>query len=682
MEQKKYDVFISYSSKDSNTAFMLCEALENEGLTCWIAPRDVRAGHYATSIVEGIESSKLFVLLFSQNSNDSVPVLNELEMAMGNRLLIIPARIEEVLPSKAMKFYLMATHWFDILDAKSVDDFKGFVSVVKKNLGKNENRDTIHTVKPPKIVKKRSSYLKKIYPLIALIALGIGFFFWNKTPTDKNESLTTKKAEKSKVEILANKLISQTKEAQHWKEEYFKLKEKYKDYPQITVQAEKIQKREGYERAVSFYTNVKVNKIKKEISTPPKPKSNNKEKSSDTITTNLEPTTNISYIEGQVTDNMIVPIDEGAKPIDANKYRKKALIIENYNYVKLPKLQDKSSSLDKLKTTLEELGFDVTSKKNLNSKEFHKAIEKFSEELSEEPDTIGFIYYSGHGYQLKNESYLIPIDIRNKNEIAYSALNTKEMLESLSNAGNTLNMFFLDTFINIKKYLHSIPSNTLLMYSASGETTEDSTTFLDSLTKQIAKPMDIHLIANHISTEVAKITDNKQIPIIISNHTSPIFLNKPNKIFNLSSNKKLFIVVKNEITNQEKRVFCKGERLKIYIKDMEEIPYLVVLSLDKKGKVILLQPAPKNPRHLTFSIETEVTPPYGKDYLKFFALTNKEQYNKVLKLSKRFSKDGILNNIAIEELYQILLSDRDFKEETVQIKTIPMDKEQCYESVF
>lgn len=34
----KYDVFISYSSKDSGVAFDVCAMLEAAGLTCWIAP--------------------------------------------------------------------------------------------------------------------------------------------------------------------------------------------------------------------------------------------------------------------------------------------------------------------------------------------------------------------------------------------------------------------------------------------------------------------------------------------------------------------------------------------------------------------------------------------------------------------------------------------------------------------
>ena len=655
---------------------MLCEALENEGLICWIAPRDVEAGHYATSIVEGIESSKLFVLLFSQNSNESVPVLNELEMAMGSKLLLIPVRIEEVLPSKAMKFYLMATHWIDVLDAKSVDDFKDFVSVVKKNLGKDKNRDTIHAFKSSKRINKKSTYLKNFFLFIALIAsiaTIVNLFSWNKIL----KSLTIEKEESiksSKVEILANKLIAQTKEAQHWKEEYFRLKEKYKEYPQLTVQAEKIQKTQGYEKAVSFYINIKIDEIKKETLNPIYRSADKiKKEISDTITTNLKSTIDVSSKEIEVIDKIIIPTD---------KYHKKALIIGNYDYLKIPKLEDPSSSLDKLKITLEELGFDVTTKKNLKSKELHEVIEKFSEELSEEPNSIVFIYFSGHGSQVENKNYFIPINIniQNKLNIKYKAINLNQILETLS-LSNKLNMFFFD--MCIKGYIPPIPSNTLLMYANSSI---DNTNFINSLTNQISKPINIGLIIKNIRKEVSRITHNEQIPISVSNYILPITLNKKNntihKIFNLSNKKKLSIVVTNGITNQEKRIFCKGEILKIEIKDIENIDYLVVLSVNNEGKVCLLQPDEKNIIDSNFLIQAEVAPPYGKDYLKFFALTSKSQYNEVLKLSKHFSKDGILNNIAIENLYQILVSDKNFREQEVQIQTIPMDKKKCYESVF
>ena len=65
-----HDVFISYSSKDKNTANAVCPKLENQKIRCWIAPRDVPAGQsWAGSIIDAINESKVFVLVFSDGSN-------------------------------------------------------------------------------------------------------------------------------------------------------------------------------------------------------------------------------------------------------------------------------------------------------------------------------------------------------------------------------------------------------------------------------------------------------------------------------------------------------------------------------------------------------------------------------------------------------------------------------------
>ena len=54
-----YDVFISYAGPDEEAAKRLCEKLEKQGLRCWIAPRNVRAGYrYVEEILEGVIRSK------------------------------------------------------------------------------------------------------------------------------------------------------------------------------------------------------------------------------------------------------------------------------------------------------------------------------------------------------------------------------------------------------------------------------------------------------------------------------------------------------------------------------------------------------------------------------------------------------------------------------------------------
>ena len=44
MENKPL-IFISHASEDRNIAFRTVEALENENIKCWIAPRDIPGGH-------------------------------------------------------------------------------------------------------------------------------------------------------------------------------------------------------------------------------------------------------------------------------------------------------------------------------------------------------------------------------------------------------------------------------------------------------------------------------------------------------------------------------------------------------------------------------------------------------------------------------------------------------------
>jgi hypothetical protein len=115
-ETVPFDAFISYSSKDKITADACCAVLEGAGVRCWIAPRDVRPGtEYGSAIMDGIEQSRLMVLIFSSNANNSSQIHREIERAVSKGIPIIPVRIEEVAPTKSMEYFLGAIHWLDAL---------------------------------------------------------------------------------------------------------------------------------------------------------------------------------------------------------------------------------------------------------------------------------------------------------------------------------------------------------------------------------------------------------------------------------------------------------------------------------------------------------------------------------------------------------------------------------------
>jgi len=109
------DVFISHSSKDAKLAVTICRALEDRGIGCWIAPRDISPGeNFQEAIVRAIRQAKSMVLVFSSNTNDSTEVKKELVLASQNRLAVIPLRIEDVVPSEAFAYELSTRQWIDL----------------------------------------------------------------------------------------------------------------------------------------------------------------------------------------------------------------------------------------------------------------------------------------------------------------------------------------------------------------------------------------------------------------------------------------------------------------------------------------------------------------------------------------------------------------------------------------
>lgn len=107
-------VFISYCSEDSETAKKVCDLLEHEGIRCWIAPRDVIPGAiYPEEIIKAIEQCSAMALVFSSTANSSTHVRSEVERAFSHNKTIIPFRIENVLPGKALEYFLSSSQWLD-----------------------------------------------------------------------------------------------------------------------------------------------------------------------------------------------------------------------------------------------------------------------------------------------------------------------------------------------------------------------------------------------------------------------------------------------------------------------------------------------------------------------------------------------------------------------------------------
>ena len=111
-----HDVFVSYSNKDKPVADAVVSSLENKGIRCWVAPRDVTPGtSWGQAIVNAIQTSKIMVIILSENSNQSSQVVREVERAVAEEVIIIPFRIENITPSGAMAYFISTEHWLDAL---------------------------------------------------------------------------------------------------------------------------------------------------------------------------------------------------------------------------------------------------------------------------------------------------------------------------------------------------------------------------------------------------------------------------------------------------------------------------------------------------------------------------------------------------------------------------------------
>lgn len=110
-----HDVFLSYSTQDKSSADAVCHGLESQGIRCFIAPRDMMPGNWSGQITHAIKASKVFVLIFSENSNTSDAVESEVSVAVQARLHIVNFRLEAVDPSPDLELHLRKRHWLDAI---------------------------------------------------------------------------------------------------------------------------------------------------------------------------------------------------------------------------------------------------------------------------------------------------------------------------------------------------------------------------------------------------------------------------------------------------------------------------------------------------------------------------------------------------------------------------------------
>ena len=109
-----HDVYVCYSTVDSEIANNVCHVLEQNNIKCWIAPRNICSdGNYVDEISDAIKSAKVIVLILSKNSQASKYVINEIVLAFAYKILIIPFLIDNFYPTGEIMSYIKTFNWLD-----------------------------------------------------------------------------------------------------------------------------------------------------------------------------------------------------------------------------------------------------------------------------------------------------------------------------------------------------------------------------------------------------------------------------------------------------------------------------------------------------------------------------------------------------------------------------------------
>lgn len=223
-----------------------------------------------------------------------------------------------------------------------------------------------------------------------------------------------------------------------------------------------------------------------------------------------------------------------------------AWVIGNSNYEK-GFLKNPVNDALLVAKTLKELNFTVLLDTNIaTEKDFNDAVRKFGEQRSN--FNIGFIYYAGHGIQIKDVNYLLPTkeDYLDEYDVEDKALSVQKIMRYIEDRSSEVNVLILDacrdnpfekTWKATGRSLEGSrglakanpPTGSLIAYSTdAGNIAADGTGKNSIYCLSLVKNMQIENLTldqvfRNVRTEVLKLSDGKQRPVEASQLTGEAF---------------------------------------------------------------------------------------------------------------------------------------------------------------
>jgi len=216
-----------------------------------------------------------------------------------------------------------------------------------------------------------------------------------------------------------------------------------------------------------------------------------------------------------------------------------ALVIGNSAYQYAPLKNPQNDAVD-IASSLNNLGFKVTKKLNASRREIEEAINGFGRELRK--GGVGLFYFAGHGVQVDGINYLIPIgtNIESEGDVKYEAVNANRVLSKMQDAGNPLNLVFLDAcrnnpfarrFRSAEQGLAPMdaPKGSFVAYAtAPGDVAAEGDSRNGIFTKHLLRYMrepglEVGLMMRKVRTGVQNDTSGKQTPFEVSSLTGNFY---------------------------------------------------------------------------------------------------------------------------------------------------------------
>lgn len=137
----------------------------------------------------------------------------------------------------------------------------------------------------------------------------------------------------------------------------------------------------------------------------------------------------------------LVVITTGAVPAE----RRVGLVIGNNDYQSVPKLEKAVNDAKAVSRELTKVGFEVVYLPNAGQKKMNQAINEFAQRIS--GGGVGVFYFAGHGVQINNQNFLLPVDIerpQDSNDVDDQAISLTKIQDKLADAKAKFALLVID----------------------------------------------------------------------------------------------------------------------------------------------------------------------------------------------------------------------------------------------